>query len=799
MAIRLSRLSQTATFFALLFMASPAFACFAPTTYSDGQDRTTVLVLNTGGCMDAGSGVTATQSGVVQNGTGLEGITVLNKEGAGTVILTATNTYTGGTNILGGNIQISSQGNLGSSSSTITLAGGSLQFGDHSTFANPITATSNFGGIDLNGKVVSYTGTTLSGTSRIFVFGGGTFTMQNITSNTNSGGFFVQDALVNMAATSSTLFGTGDVALNNSTSLGATLLIGGDQLFANDLYVGFNGVPGGTNTVEVTSNSAIGFDALNGNGTLNKTGNGTLIINGVGAPIGSSSVGVDVNVNDGTFQVGDADHATASHFGDVTVNSGGTLQGFGTVSGNVTVNSGGTVAPGGSIGTLNITGNYTQGAGSTLAIEVSPTANDVLNVTGTATLAGPLQITFANGTYTARRITFLNAGSVSGTFTSVTAINTPAGFEFTNGYDPVTGFLDLIAITVITPTNATIYTSMTTAQMDNTQHANDMILEHIEDASFDGPALFSGQGIAGKKTRATIAVSENKAGVNDLVASASERMESYGGWFKAAGRFSDVNAQGTAPGFDSQTGGFMAGFDRVMAKNISLGLAAGYDHTNLEEDTAALSEGTADTARIALYGAAKVDRFTLGGTLGYAHAWVDTTRFVAGAGSNATGAYSQHAITASLQASTTEKLGAYTIAPKAGMLFTQLFEDGFTETGAPGFNMTVKADQTTSLRPFVGVGVSRSITFDNGLTFTPELRARYTREMFRPARRTNVNVSGTDFTIDGVHPSSDTVTLGTGFTAKMDNKVDVFGNYDVNLRTGTTFDHVVSAGAKIKF
>ena len=66
--------------------------------------------------------------------------------------------------------------------------------------------------------------------------------------------------------------------------------------------------------------------------------------------------------------------------------AGGTLAGHGTVSGNVT--NGGTVAPGGTIGTLTVTGNYTQGAGDTLAIEANPTTASELVVSGSASLGG---------------------------------------------------------------------------------------------------------------------------------------------------------------------------------------------------------------------------------------------------------------------------------------------------------------------------------------------------------------------------------------------------------------------------
>ena len=76
-------------------------------------------------------------------------------------------------------------------------------------------------------------------------------------------------------------------------------------------------------------------------------------------------------VTSGTLEVGSAATPGVTYGGNVTVQAGGTLAGHGTVSGSVT--NGGTVAPGGTIGTLTVTGNYTQGAGDTLAIEANPT------------------------------------------------------------------------------------------------------------------------------------------------------------------------------------------------------------------------------------------------------------------------------------------------------------------------------------------------------------------------------------------------------------------------------------------
>ncbi len=109
---------------------------------------------------------------------------------------------------------------------------------------------------------------------------------------------------------------------------------------------------------------------------------------------------------------------------EVTVDSGAILEGIGT-SGTVTNN--GTVAPGNSIGTLNIAGNYTQGGSSTLNIEVDTSGNtDKLIISGAAALDGTLRIIPSSGSYSSQTFNFLTAGSISGTFSSVVATNCTA-------------------------------------------------------------------------------------------------------------------------------------------------------------------------------------------------------------------------------------------------------------------------------------------------------------------------------------------------------------------------------------
>lgn len=110
--------------------------------------------------------------------------------------------------------------------------------------------------------------------------------------------------------------------------------------------------------------------------------------------------------------------------GNLTIN-GGTLTGTGTIIGNV-VNGGGTLLPGGAgPGLLAITGNYTQNAAGTLALELSGatpgTQFDKLAITGTATLGGTLSATYLNNFTPAAGSTFdvVTFASMTGSFATV--------------------------------------------------------------------------------------------------------------------------------------------------------------------------------------------------------------------------------------------------------------------------------------------------------------------------------------------------------------------------------------------
>jgi hypothetical protein len=82
------------------------------------------------------------------------------------------------------------------------------------------------------------------------------------------------------------------------------------------------------------------------------------------------------------------------------------------------VNNGGVLAPGNSIGTITVNGNWCSARAASTASSSRRPSSDRTNVTGSATLGGTAQTGVRPGTYTQHSYTILSAaGGRSGTLT----------------------------------------------------------------------------------------------------------------------------------------------------------------------------------------------------------------------------------------------------------------------------------------------------------------------------------------------------------------------------------------------
>jgi autotransporter-associated beta strand protein len=171
---------------------------------------------------------------------------------------------------------------------------------------------------------------------------------------------------------------------------------------------------------------------IDGAGAVVKNGAGTLTLSGNhlytgGTTIDGGTIAVDPagSLIKGPVAVNSAATLTghASIGGNVSIAPGGSLRGKLTIQGSVT--NSGTVAPGFSPEIINISGDYTQAPGGVLEIEIGGptpgTQHDQLNIAGTASLAGRLEVPFIDRYMGSRsdEITFLSAAQVVGRFDQI--------------------------------------------------------------------------------------------------------------------------------------------------------------------------------------------------------------------------------------------------------------------------------------------------------------------------------------------------------------------------------------------
>ncbi len=355
----------------------------AGTTLELGSSAFTITELDGAGTVESLASVAATLtvgsgtfSGIIENG--LAPSLELVENGPGTLILSGTNTYSGGTVIQsGGTLSVSSDSNLGAvsgGSRNIVLNGGTLQ------------ATTGF---TLNSNRVIALGPQSGGS-------GGTISVnpqQTLTFGgkiTNNGGGSVSDSL--------TLTGGGTVVLSGSNNyVGTTSIQSGSTLsVSNDNNLG--SVPNGATP---------GSIVING-GTLEATATFSLN-NNRGIAVGPSS-GSTILVSSGkTLTYGGIVANNGSGAAGLTLAGGGMLMltRANTYSGTTTISSSTLeLASGGTLATSAITDN-----GSLVFNNETTTASYPINGTGAVTVQNGGTVTLSNNNNSYSGGTTISGGS----------------------------------------------------------------------------------------------------------------------------------------------------------------------------------------------------------------------------------------------------------------------------------------------------------------------------------------------------------------------------------------------------
>ncbi|MFT4121132.1 autotransporter domain-containing protein [Bradyrhizobium sp.] len=350
---------------------------------------------------DTAAGTTLSASGAI-TGDG-----ALIKSGEGTLALSGTNGWLGGTLLLAGTLRSDAAGAL-PSNTDYAIIGGTLDLnGINLTMRSlwGIGGTIALGAAQLTVDQASdslFAGT-ISGTGGLVKDGAGTLVLSG--SNTYRGGTAIGGGILAITSDANLGDAGGAVALS-----GGTLMTIGN--FTTDRSIGIVG-SGAINTWAGTTLTVA--NGISGSGSFTKEGGGTLVL------AGNSSFSGTTDVNNGTLMV----TGSLASSSLTSVNAGAWLSGTGVVG--TTAINGGVLAPGNPVGLLTVQGSLTMTAASTYAMQVS-LANDLVHVTGTADLGNAaVNATFLKGGFVSRSYTILTAdaglgGTVFGS-SSVTGLS----------------------------------------------------------------------------------------------------------------------------------------------------------------------------------------------------------------------------------------------------------------------------------------------------------------------------------------------------------------------------------------
>jgi autotransporter-associated beta strand protein len=674
-----------------------------------------------------------------------------------TTTLLGANTYTGGT----------------------VVNGGTLQLGTGASLAPSGPLTVNSGTFDLNGQ--NQTVGIISGSGGFIALSNATLTTNTGANSTYAGQF---TGIINTGGLIKT--GTGTLTLTNSSIINSMTIAGGAIQLGN----------GGTNGLlinNITDNGMLIFNRsdavqfnnlISGSGSVTKLGAGALSLSGSNLYTGVTTV------NAGTLNV---TGSIASS--NVSVASGATLTGTGKV-GATSVASGGTLTPGSGAapGTLTIAGNLALAAGSNFVDAVTPSAAGLASVGGTASINGNALANFASGSYASgQQYTLITAaGGVSGTFASLATTGLPGNLRGSLSYDANDVYLNLKpdALAPSLASNTTTNQHNVVAAIDAAVMAGATPTGGFNTLyNLSGPALnsaidqISGQigpnvsNAVGQNFLSFLAMTaDGGAGGHSYApgssygaAAAPHRAQLDGGetrvWGAGFGGHVGLSADAAtgAAALSASNAGLIGGADLQLADHLLAGVTLGWGREHFNSGN---GSGTSTDYAVGLYGRADMDEAYVTAAFGYSWHQIETLRVITVSGTDALqGKQNADDYGGRIEAGWRVALDdAYAIAPYAAFAGESFASPAYAEialSGSPSFALSYAAHTGTLGRSELGAHLDRSYALGNG-GLTADIKAAWAHQLddrpFTQASFESLPTAG--FQVLGVRPTRDAALLG---------------------------------------
>lgn len=465
---------------------------------------------------------------------------------------------------------------------------------------------------------------------------------------------------------------------------------------------------------------------------------------------------------------------------------------------------------------LTFGGNFTQVSGGVLSIDVDPQTGqaDLINVTGTASLAGTLRVNQINAGPAPgfQEITILHAdGGI--TDNGITIVNTGAitySLLFPNPNDLALalGVMVDFAPDGMNRNQTALGNNVNAIQAAGGSSAFQPVVTALSSLP-DVPSLAAAYNALSPELylKTQVAALFSSLSFADNLMSCRVRDGGYAIvregqciWAEASGRFLNQDQTRQSLGFDEDAWRFAAGAQFAIAAGTHINVAAGYENGALTSDSA---RADVDRAMAGIAVKHQMGPLMLSAALTGGYGWHDDKRALAFDGFSAV-ARADHDVSfvaGRLRAAWLHQMGGWYVKPMADIDVTLVRASGVRETGGGGAALSVASQSDTFVSFSPAIEIGSEVRAGGGLHLRPYARAGMT--VFSD---TDLAVSSQFLAAPAGVPGFSTLTQIDRVVADVSAGVDLLGASGMTLRLGydgrfgdTMREHSIGAKATFPF
>ncbi|MDR6950716.1 outer membrane autotransporter protein [Ancylobacter sp. 3268] len=474
-----------------------------------------------------------------------------------------------------------------------------------------------------------------------------------------------------------------------------------------------------------------------------------------------------------------------------------------------------------------LSATFVQTAAGTYAARITDTGPDVLEITGTARLAGTLQTSFQTTSFTPATTLLAATQGITGAFDSFVTDGLPALFDASLNYAPNTVTVnvasDLAGLPNVTPNQRAVgaaidgvintttngkLTSLPDAlaplyglsseQLPGALGALSGEAYASEQSVLAGDALYTREAVLGRLRQGAygdqagptaalgyggpaLAYAAPAAGVPFPTKAPAIPAPAFNGtvWAQAFGGWSDYDGGSTAANVDETIGGILSGAD-VKIDTWRLGAAVGYTHSSADIDALA-SSSDSDSLVLALYAGTSSGPWNLRLGASYAFSWIEAERTIA---------YPDYAeqARADYDGGTAQVFGEVgygfalqqlALEPFAGLAYVHVDGDAFTETGASA-GLAGSSSSMGVGYSSLGLRVATAMELSGGTTLRPHASVAWQYafgDLTPEAQMAFLSVPSANFTVTGLPLAENAALVEIGADLQLNQQARIGLSY----------------------